>query len=66
MGMDNSNLKQVIDETGRKKGWVAEKMGVSNSLVSLWISGNRRVLQKYRKRLAEVLGVPYSFLWEKF
>lgn len=58
-------LKEILKETGRKNRWVAKKMGVSECLVSLWINGHRRILSKYRKRLAEILGIPVFMLKEK-
>ena len=39
--MEN-NLKQIIEERGLKQGWIAERVGVDDSVMSLWVNNKRQ------------------------
>ena len=51
------NLAMVIEEQGRKASWIAMKLGVSGSTITLWAQGKREIPPKRVKQLAELLGV---------
>ena len=36
-----NNINEVIRRSGLRKNWIAEKMGVHKSLISIWIAGDR-------------------------
>jgi transcriptional regulator with XRE-family HTH domain len=44
-------------EQGRGNWWLAEQVGVSKQMVSLWRAGNRRLTDERRKQIADVLGI---------
>lgn len=50
-------IARLIDERGLRKGWVAEKLGISASSLSRLIYGDRRMTLDEGVRLAELLGV---------
>lgn len=52
-----ARLEALIDARGLRKGWVAAQMGVSPSLLSRWMSGERTIGPERAARLAELLGV---------
>ena len=58
-----NNLGRIIKEKGLRKDWVAKRMDVSSSLVTLWIKGDRRITPPYREKLARLLGVPADMIW---
>lgn len=50
-------IARLIDERGLRKGWVAEKLGISPSSLSRLIWGERRMTLDEGLKLAEILGV---------
>ena len=51
-----NNIKQVIADSGLRKNWIADKIGVHPSHISMWIS-EIRVPNKSRIRmLCKILG----------
>lgn len=59
-----TNLSSVLNHQGRRKDWLASQVGVSPSAVSRWIGGSRLIDEKTARRIAEVLDVPFSLLFE--
>lgn len=57
-------LGKVLDEQGRKNGWIAEKLGVSPATVTLWRQGKREIPERRVHELAELLGVPEDAIRE--
>jgi DNA-binding transcriptional regulator YdaS (Cro superfamily) len=50
-------VKQFIvwfKESGIRKGWFAEKIGVDNASISRWLSGSVRPHRAVRKRIEEL------------
>ena len=37
-----NNIKQVIKDSGYRKNWIAEQIGVKPSNISMWISSERK------------------------
>lgn len=50
-------LARAVDEQGRRQAWIAERMGVSESTVSLWLAGKRELPEARRLEMAALLGV---------
>ena len=51
-------LKNILDEQGRRNGWVAARLGVSPATVTLWCQGKREIPDHRVRQLAQLLGVP--------
>lgn len=52
-----SLFRRIVEvEQGRRKDWIAQQMGVSHSLVSLWINGHKIPDDSQRQALAKLLG----------
>jgi putative transcriptional regulator len=58
----NFFLKEVLDEKGIKQRFIARKMDVSVSTVSLWVLGKTYPTIPNLKKLAEVLEVDVDLL----
>ena len=41
--MDVKTLKSKTDGWGIKRNWLAKKLGVSETLISMWFSGEREM-----------------------
>lgn len=54
---EHTPLFTVLDRQGRRPSWLAERLGVSPTLVTFWCSGRRRIREAYVPRIAELLGV---------
>jgi transcriptional regulator with XRE-family HTH domain len=54
----------VLDEQGRKRRWLAERIGVSESLISKLLAGKHTIDQEQGERIASALGVPFFVLFE--
>jgi len=55
-------LKEILAEKGIKQKFVAEKLGVSVSAVSLWVKGKAQPTILNLKRLADILSVDITLL----
>lgn len=53
-----------MDEQGRKRTWLARKVGVSESFVRFILSGERTVSPELAERIATALGVPLFFAFD--
>lgn len=51
----NSNLKAAIVESGYRQGWLANKLGLHESMISHFITGRREPTKEQRKALAKIL-----------
>jgi len=58
----NFFLKEILDEKGIKQRFIARKMDVSVSTVSLWVLGKTYPTIPNLKKLAEVLEVDVDLL----
>lgn len=56
-------LAKVIKEKGLKKGWVAEKAGVTPGTLSLILNGKSDPTLKVALKISRVVGVPVEELW---
>lgn len=55
-------LKEILAEKGIKQTFIADKLGVSNTTVSLWVLGRTEPTLTNLMKLSEVLGVDVSIL----
>jgi transcriptional regulator with XRE-family HTH domain len=55
-------LKEILAEKGIKQSFIAEKLGVSNATVSLWVKNKSHPSISNLKRLALLLDVDTSLL----
>jgi transcriptional regulator with XRE-family HTH domain len=59
-----THLKAIMDEQGRKRSWLARKVGVSESFIRFILSGERTVSEEVAERIATALGVPLFFAFD--
>lgn len=57
-------LKEVLRSQGRSARWVAQQVGISETLISHAIYGRKTVTHDTARRIAEVLGVRFGLLFE--
>ena len=50
-----NNIKKVIWDSGLRKGYIAEQMGIVPSNISNWISGERTPSSKNIRMLCKIL-----------
>ena len=50
-----NNIKQVIWDSGYRKNWIAGKIGVHPSHISMWISGDRKPSSERIRKMCKVL-----------
>lgn len=49
-----SQVKEYLDETGRKKKWLAAQLDISPAVLSQWLMGKTTFSEK---RLTEILSI---------
>jgi transcriptional regulator with XRE-family HTH domain len=59
-----TQLGLVMKEQGRTKRWLAQRIGVSESLVGKVISGDRTMPESKARQAASALGLPFGVLFE--
>lgn len=55
-------LKEILEERGIKQKFIADKLNVSVSSVSLWVIGKTQPTIANLKKLAQVLNVDVSLI----
>ena len=50
-----NNLKEIIEEKGLKQGWIADKVGVDDSVMSLWVNNKRQPNGIHLIKLAQTI-----------
>ena len=55
-------IRELIEKTGVRQTWLAERLGVSPEAVGNWISGRTGISPQNRERLAEALGVDGAYI----
>lgn len=58
-----SNISEILREQGRTNAWFYRRMGVSETLFYRIESGDRNPSTTYRRKAAELLGVPEQHLF---
>lgn len=49
--MTSDELKQAIEDKGLKQKWIAEKLNISEGLVSQWVKGSTPIPKKHVPKL---------------
>ena len=57
-------LKAVLREQGRSARWVAQKVGISETLISHAIYGRKTLTHATAKAISELLDVRFGLLFE--
>jgi transcriptional regulator with XRE-family HTH domain len=55
-------LKEVLVEKGIKQKYIAEKLGLSDSAISLWVKGKAHPSLSNLKKLSDILSVDVTLL----
>lgn len=55
-------LKEVLAEKGIKQKYIAEKLGLSDSAISLWVKGKAHPSLSNLKKLSDILSVDVTLL----
>ncbi len=58
------NLGSTLDAQGRKRRWLAHQVGVSESLISKVIAGERTVDHALAERITAIVGIPFFLLFD--
>ena len=58
-----NNIKKVIWNSGYRKNYIAEKIGVPPSHISMWISGDRLPNSDRVRKLCKILGCKAADLY---
>lgn len=57
-------LRHVIEEQGRRHGWLADQISRDKSQVSRIVAGERTISEEHARVITNLLGVPFSLLWK--
>ena len=60
-----NKIKEVIALTGLRKNWIADKMGVPASHISMWISEERKMNKDRVKSMCKLLNCKVVDLFPK-
>lgn len=63
-GVKATALGSVLDERGIKRRWLADRLGISPTFLSNVVAGQRRMAMPTAQRAAELLGLPFSLLFD--
>ena len=55
--MEMNHIRQYIDENGIKHTWVADRLHISKSYLSLILSGTRTAPQWFEERINKILKI---------
>ena len=59
-----TNLAAVIEAQGRRRNWLAERVGVSEALLYKIVAGTKTADRELAERIAGELGTPLFLLFE--
>ena len=57
-------LAQVIAHQGRRQDWLAKRTGLSESMLSMVLSGQRTINEESAQRIAAAVQVPIFLLFD--
>jgi transcriptional regulator with XRE-family HTH domain len=55
--MFTTELERILEEQGRRRDWLAARIGCSPALVTMVAKGQRRPSPEFRAKAAEALGI---------
>ena len=50
-------VNDLIEKSGYKKKWIADKMGISEVYLSYMLNGRRRLTERRKKQIVELLKI---------
>ncbi len=53
----------TLKEQGRKQRWLADQVGIHESVVSDWVNGRRTVDELRARQISKIMGVPFILLF---
>lgn len=53
--MIEKSLKELIDDQGIRYNFIAQKLGVSQTAITFWLSGASKIPEKREKQIRELL-----------
>ncbi|PCJ57907.1 MAG: transcriptional regulator [Rhodospirillaceae bacterium] len=56
--MNEKKVKSILDARGVKYVWLADKLGITRSLVTQWFNNGIEIPEKHHIRIAEILNMP--------
>tara|TARA_R100001443_G_C3270293_1_gene157883 strand:- start:420 stop:611 length:192 start_codon:yes stop_codon:yes gene_type:complete len=59
-----NNLKSIIEERGLRQEWIAKRVGVDASVMSLWVNNKRQPNGFHATRLIEVINCKAGELYD--
>jgi hypothetical protein len=59
-----TGLGKVLEEQGRKRRWLARRVGISEPYLSRIIAGDKTIDRARGERIGALLGVPFFLLFE--
>lgn len=59
---DRTPLDRLLTLSGRSRRWLAGRLGIDESLVSRYATGDRRMPAETAQEIAEILNVPVEWL----
>ncbi|WP_206922807.1 helix-turn-helix transcriptional regulator [Alicyclobacillus suci] len=59
----DGRLKKYLDEKGIKQAWLCEKVGISNTALSLIVRGKSLPNLRTAQKIARALGTTVDELW---
>jgi plasmid maintenance system antidote protein VapI len=59
-----TNLGAVMEKQGRQNVWLAERLGVSRSFITMVISGQRTISGELADKISGIFDIPLFLLFE--
>jgi transcriptional regulator with XRE-family HTH domain len=56
-------LAATLEGRGIKQRWLAEQLGIHESIVSDWTNGRRTLSESRARQVAKVIGIPFIVLF---
>lgn len=64
VALHGKTIREMLDARGIKYSWVADRLGISPSLMTRVMQGKAHLTPERRRRLAELLQIPEDLLSE--
>jgi transcriptional regulator with XRE-family HTH domain len=55
--MNGKQLQTILKNRGIKQIWLAEKLNVSNSLITLWVKGEREIMEHHVAEIKHIFNL---------
>ena len=61
MYMEHTRIKEFIEEHGIKQSWVAKRLNISPSYLSLMLSGDRVISDLVKTKIMDILKIQENY-----